>query len=520
MAASAEEREPARPPRLTEGGRRRLVRTGTLSAGVVLVALLLAIVNYFGWKYHARFDWTGSRLYTLSEVSRNVLKGLKDDVQAVVFLGPQDQLYSPVRELLERYAAASPHVKVRVVDQEKNPVEASQLVKQYQVTSPGVVFATAKDRRVIDSTELADYDFTAVQFGQKPEMTGFKGEQLFTSALLQLSEGRKPKILFTTGHGEASLDDTGQRGLSGMRDILGRDNYQIEEWASLGKPAVPEGTDLVVIAGPKGSFVQPELDALSAYLGKDGRVLVMADPVLGPTANVPGGGLVSTGLEGWLARYGVKLGDDIVVDPANALPFFGAETLFARSYGEQPVVTPLKQGNLPVLFTVVRSAGKGTPPAGLEVTPLVETGAEGWGETNLADLGHVAKDARDVAGPVPLGVAVSRAGEKPPAGDEEAPAPAPAPPKPGGPRLIVFGDSDFADNQLLDANVGNSVLLSNAFNWLVERESLIGIPPKKTENVHLSLSSGELRTIYLLSLAVLPGLGVLMGVLIYFRRRR
>ena len=34
--------------------RRWLVRTGTLSAGVLLIAALLVIVNYFGDKYHKR----------------------------------------------------------------------------------------------------------------------------------------------------------------------------------------------------------------------------------------------------------------------------------------------------------------------------------------------------------------------------------------------------------------------------------------------------------------------------------
>lgn len=503
-------------PRMTEGGKRRLVKGGTLSAGILLVAALLAMVNYFGWKYYKRFDWTGSRLYSLSEVSRNVVGKLDKDVEAVVFLGPQDELFQPVRELLQRYAAASPHLKVRVIDQEKRPVEAAQLVKQYQVTSPSVVFASGQDRRVVDKTELADYDFSAMQFGQKPEMTGFKGEQLFTSALVQLTQGKKPKILFTTGHGEHSLDDTGPRGISGIRDILGKDNFDLEEWASLGKPAVPEGTDLLVIAGPSSSFVEPELDALTTYLHQGGRLLALVDPVIGQAA---GSGLTPTGLEAWLGRYGAKLGEDIVVDPANALPFFGAETLFAHSYGDQPAVRALKQGDLPVLFTVVRSVAAGQAPAGMQATQLVETGTEGWGETNLADLAHVAKDARDVAGPVPLGVAVAGAGDKPASGEEGAAPAAARKPKPGGMRLMVFGDSDFAANLFL-AKGGNSILVSNVFNWLVERDTMLGIPPKKTEQVHLSLTSGELRSVYLLSLAVLPGLGVLMGVFIYFRRRR
>jgi ABC-type uncharacterized transport system involved in gliding motility auxiliary subunit len=489
-------------PEVSETSRRRLVRTGTLSAGVVLLAALLVIVNYFSWKYYKRFDWTSSHLYSLSQKSRDVLRQLKSDVDVVVLMPPEQNLYAPTKELLARYAAASPRIHVQFADPEKNPIQTQQLARKYQVTTAGVVVARGKDRRIIDAGELGDFDFSGVQFGQQPEMTGYKGEQLITSAILQIAEGRKPKALFTTGHGERSLDDTGPRGLASAREILGRDNFDIEEWASLGKAAVPAKTDLVVIPGPSGSFVKPELDALAAYVRGGGRLLVLLDPTL----SQGGGGLVQTGLESWLAAYGVKVGQNIVVDPANPLPFFGSETLFVKEYGDHPITRALRSGNLPVLVSLARSAGKGEAPAGTEVTELLRTSSEGWGETDLAHLDHVARDAADLPGPVPLGVAVEI---KSTGGGNQRPA-----------RLVVFGDSDFAANQLMRANVANSMLLSNSLNWLVERESLLGIPPRKTEQVRLSLTPGQLHTVWALVVLVLPGLALAGGLYIYFRRRR
>lgn len=482
--------------------RRQLVRTGALSAGVLLVAALLLIVNYFGWKYYKRFDWTSSQLYSLSDKTKNVLKALDRDVDFIVFLSPdqQQELYQPTTELLQRYGSASRRVHVRVVDAEKNPLEAQQLVKTYGVTTTGVVVASGKDKRVIDSNDLAELDFRTVQTTGRPQMTGFKGEQLFTSAILQLSEGRKPRILFTTGHGEHSLDDQGEHGLAGAQQILGRDNFELEEWSSLGKPAVPPGTDLLVIAGPASSFVQPELDAFSAYLNNGGRMLVMLDPTLGPAA---GGGLVSTNLEGWLARYGVKAGQDIVVDPSNPLPFFGPETIFSRNYGEHPVTKALAEANLPILVSLARSVAAGSAP-GVKVTELLRTTPEGWGETDLANLGKVDRGPQDVAGPVSLGV-VAESG---------ATVPGKRPM-----RLVVYGDSDFATNQLLQANNVNAVLLSNTLNWLVEREALLGIPPKKTEQVRLTLTAAEYRNVWLLA-TILPILAVALGGAVFLRRRR
>jgi gliding motility-associatede transport system auxiliary component len=478
--------------------RRQLVKTGILSASVLLLAALLVMLNYFGWKYYKRFDWTKSQLYSLSEKTLNVLKELKQDVEFIVFLSPdqQHEIYQPTSELLARYGSASRRIHVRIVDPERKPIEAQQLVNKYGVTTTGVVVTSGKDKRFIGSDDLAELDFRTLQTTGAPQMTGFKGEQLFTSALLQLAEGRKPKILFTTGHGEHSLDDQSGRGLSGAQQLLGSDNFELEEWASLGKPAVPEGTDLLVIAGPAGSFVPPELNAFSAYLNNGGRMLLLLDPTPDPTG---GAGLVSTGLEGWLSRFGIKTGQNIVIDPPNMLPF--GEIMFAKDYGDHPITKALAEGNRAVLLSVVRSVAPGSAP-GIKLTELVRTSPEGWGETDL--INTTAHDPRDVAGPVSIGVVAESS--------STAPGKQPM-------RLVVLGDSDFAANQLLEARPENKVLLSNALNWLVERKALLGIPPKKTEQVKLTLTWDEISRIYLLA-AALPILSAVLGTAVFFRRRR
>jgi len=86
-------------------------------------------------------------------------------------------------------------------------------------------------------------------------------------------------------------------------------------------------------------------------------------------------------------------------------------------------------------------------------------------------------------------------------------------------RLVVFGDSDFATNGQL-ANVGNPTLVANAFNWLLERQNLLGIGPKKPEQVRLTLTPGELAAITWGTMLGLPALAVGAGVLVWARRRR
>jgi ABC-type uncharacterized transport system involved in gliding motility auxiliary subunit len=493
-------------------------------AGVLLVAALVGLLNYFGMKYYHRFDWTGTRLYSLSEKTLGVLEGLDRDVSVAVFLQPGSNLYDPTRELLERYAAKGSRVKVRFIDPERNLVEAQRLVDQYQLSGLDVVvFEAGDERRVVDASSLADWDYSGLQMGAQPTMTAFKGEEAFTGAILELVEARKPKVLFTTGHGERGLDDSEGSGLSKVRQLLGAENLDLESWASLGQPGVPAGTDLVVVAGPRTALLPPEVDALDRFLDAGGRLLVLLDPGLADR-----GGLEPTGLEEFLAARGVQVGSDIVVDPSSTLPFFGAETIFVRAAGGHAIVRSLEQAEYPVIVALARSVRPAAhAPQGMAAQPLLETSSEGWGESDLGELTAVQKGASDLAGPVPVAVAVGArdaAGDRPDEGEllenpelaETAAQPAAEAPKW---RLVVVGDSDFATNTQL-ASAGNPTLLANAFNWLLERQKLLGIGPKKPEQVRLTLTPGQLSAITWISLAGLPALALVAGVAVWFRRRR
>lgn len=496
-----------------------LAKGSILSAGVLLVAALIGFLNYFGAKYYQRFDWTGEKIYSLSDKTRSVLAGIpaEKSIDVTLFLPPGSPLHDASRELLERYAAASPRVTFRAVEADKNLIEAQRLVDRYQLTSLNVVvFESGDDRRVVDESGLADYDYSGMQFGQAPQMTGFKGEEAFTGAILELVESRKPKVLFTTGHGEASIDDASPAGLTTVRELLGKENLEISDWTSLGKPEVPEGTDLVVVAGPKAAFIPAELEALSRFLDGGGRLLVLLDPALGATA-------APTGLESWLAGWGVAVRDDIVVDPSATVPTYGAETLFVSASGGHPIVESLAQANYPVIVALARSVAPGTAPAGAEAQTLLATTSEGWGETDLANLRLVAKDANDSAAPVPVAVAVAAKEKAQPSPfDEEELAhgePAAAEGEEPTFRLVVIGDSDLATNSVLPS-AGNPTLVANAFNWLLERQNLLGIGPKKPEQVRLALTPGQLSGITWGVLAGMPALAVAAGVLVWRRRRR
>lgn len=472
----------------------------TLGAAIVLGFGILAVVNWLGARHYRRFDWTRSGLYTLSEKSQKVLKDLKTPVTVTVFMTEGSPLYNEVQELLRRYKAASKLVSVESIDPTRNRARAEALVKEFGVSGPSVVFKAGDKKKYVAEDKLAEYDYSRTGMGGEPTVKAFKGEQEFTSALLSITQAKPPKVLFTVGHGERKMDSRGREGFFTLAESLRRDNCTVEEWQSLGAPAVPADADALVVADPKSAFTEPEQKAIADYLAAGGHGLFFLDANFAPGAL---SSLVDTGLNPVLAKYGVRLDEDVVVDPKNALPMMGPETVFARSFKSHPI-TKLLEGSA-VVFPLARSVGlEEKLPAGVTGTVLVETSADGWGETDLKDLEtKVEKDDKDVKGPVPLAVAVESAGA---AGSKKT-------------RIVVFGDADFAANGGV-ANAANLYLLTAAANWALEREALVAIPPKSADTVSVTLSRADIGRIALFSLLILPLSAVALGLAVWVKRRR
>jgi ABC-type uncharacterized transport system involved in gliding motility auxiliary subunit len=484
----------------------RSLRTGTSAVGILLAAALLLGFNYLAARHWARSDWTRARIYSLSEQTKTILAGLKEPVRVTVFMTPrQSRLLPEVKELLTRYQALSPKIEVEYLDPERNPARAEALIKESAgVRLNTVVFRSGERKKFVPEDKLAEFDFAGAGMGGAPSLKAFKGEEAFTSAIVSVTETKQPKIVFTRGHNEGSLDSSERGGgYSEVKEMLERDNMTVATWDSLGKDDLPADADVVVVAGPQVAFLPPEAGALEKYLAGGGRALILLDPVLpGPGAPPP-----DLGFRGLVDKYGIRLGDDIVIDPTNALAQMGAEVVLADRYGSQPIVRSLAAEKLPVIFQLARSVTKAeTPPEGVSESMLVETSPEGWGERDLNNLSsEVKKGPTDAAGPVSLAVAVGPADEAKPAAQSAA-------------RIVLVGNSRFAANGAL-ANGANGIFFANAIHWLAGADKQIGIPPKTPDQTSLTLSESQLRRIAIGSIAGLPAFAILLGLWVWYRRR-
>jgi ABC-type uncharacterized transport system involved in gliding motility auxiliary subunit len=472
----------------------RIAVASSATAGIILAVALVGMLNWLSYRHYLRGDWTSSKIYSLSDKTKNVLKGIKDEVRVVVLMTPNTPLFTETKELLSRYEAVSPKLKVEFIDPERDPLRTKQLAQEFGVSAANtVVFASGGRKKYVTSDQLADYDYSGMQTGQPPKLKGFKGEEQFTAAVLAVVSPKVPKVYFVTGHGEHDPDSVGEDGMSQLRELLKRDNLEVSKTTLL-SGSVPADCDLLVIAGPRTPLTDPEKSALSGYLEKGGRALVLLDPVLGAQQR-------PSGLEEFVKAYGVQVNNDLVIDPARKLPFFDVSAVYVTDFRSHPAVDGLQ--GLAVLLPVARSVTT-TTAQGATSTILLTTSDKGWGETNLDLLirtGQAQKDAKDTPGPVALGVAAQSEKDK----DR-------------GWRLVVFGNSAFVTNAQI-ANAGNVNLGLNTVNWLAKQEQALGIAPRSPEQVQLFLSANQMRTVFLISLVGLPVFAVALGVAVWWRRR-
>jgi ABC-type uncharacterized transport system involved in gliding motility auxiliary subunit len=266
---------------------------------------------------------------------------------------------------------------------------------------------------------------------------------------------------------------------------------------------VPADADVVIIAGPTQPLLEQELDVLRRYIARGGALLVMIDP------------RARTNLYDDLARWGVRLGDDVVVDRSLAL-FGQATSPFAGVYAEDhPITADMIET---ALFPMVRSV---VVDLDSEIEVIVSTGTDSWAERDLdgwRKTGQASLGPEDLAGPVPIAAAgLTNRIDPALVGDEEAQADAAAGAVERG-RIVVFGDSNFASNEYIDS-FRNRDLFLNSVNWLLGDVEQIALRPNVAQATRHRLSVDDFERLQTLSLFVVPQLIAMIGVLAWWLRR-
>ena len=452
---------------------------------VVLLLVIIGIVEVISARNNKRYDFTTEKTLTLAPLTKQVLKALEKDVKVTVFY-QRDQVFG-FRDLLMQCEDETDKFSYQLYNLDQNPGRA----KEYSISS---------------------YGGMAVEVEGKRRTFPYCTEENVAQGIIHVTREKEEVVYFLSGHGERDFESLDKReGYSHIRSSLETEGYRVKSLLLVREESVPEDASVLIVASPQKAFLPDELDAISAYLMRGGRVFFMVDPFTLPD------------LTQYLKDYNILVGSDMVVDKESKLFAGDIFSPVVPIYRKHPIA---RNFDVATVFPLVSSVTALDPPQteGVSVEALALTTPESWAETNQESLrqGTVYfQEWEDVKGPVPIAVVAEIYGKKGGGeleGTEQKDATAQSGPQG---RIVVCGDSDFASNLFVTV-LGNKDFFLNIVHWLAEAEELISIRPKKDETYPFSplfLTENQKKFIFWFAVVVQPLFILCIGIVIFARRK-
>jgi hypothetical protein len=478
----------------------RLRRAAAIAYTVAIVAAVIGVAvlaDVALMRHDVHFDLTREQVFTPSRQAQDVVDALRQDVNLTYFYQGQDPAGKRARDMMEVLARRNPHLRVRVVDPDKQPSVADT----YGVRIYNAALLETDGRRI----RVLSTDENEVALG-----------------ILRVLRERVTTVCFIEGHNEYPIDnfefhthfeglhshghdESGSamvlmqgHGAGRLRRALEAVGFEVRKIVPATLPAIPSDCAAVVDVNPRSTYLPGESESLAAYLAQGGSALLAYDL----------GFVIEPHLAATLRRVGVVFEPDVVVDPLDHYST-DLEVVAVHVYGAHPIT---KQIAL-TFFPGIRSITLLPPPPGLTITPLFQSSAQSYTrvvrtvpERQLQDDGdrpvpqmRLQPGARVLAAAVdgtwPGASAATRAF-----------------------RLVVIGDGDFASNSFLPY-MANGDLAVAMVRWLVREEhrpaatARIPVPPL------VLLTKRQMQQIFLALEVLLPFAVIACGTVVWWRRR-
>ena len=406
----------------------------------------------------------------------------------------------------EGYTYANSRILLQAVDPDKDRAAAELLKCKYKLSGRNVVLFECKgERKIVSESELSDVDVNSMISGKTNEIrrTHFKGELMFTSALMNVTTSHALKAYFLQGHGEHQPgSDDKQMGYSKFADVLGENNIKFDVLDGLyGSTEIPADCHLLIIAGARDTLKAEELDKIERYLKQGGRLMVLFTFY---SLNDP---KKATGLEKLLANWGVEVSRDVVTDREHSMT--AGKDLVVSQFANHPLVRPLAQSRgIYMIYprSLARSRSRASAADAPQVEEIAFTGPHGRSITDIRKGLECYESSTDYVGSVPLMVAVERYSLK---GVKDR----------GSTRILAVGDSFILSNDAI-GNFANLDFASHALNWLLARnELLVNLAPRPIKDYKLNMTESQRASAGWILLAGMPGGVLLLGSMVWLRRR-
>ncbi len=472
---------------------------------VILIIGVLVLLNLVSFQHQILKDQSVNATYTLHSATTSYLKsnaiterettikiyGLLTSKNSLLFKRLQTTF-----ELMKQQNAQQ--FEFSLIDTTRQPEEAAIIASNYDLTlSRETLIIDARSPNNSEKTHIRIIDAEEMLvWGKDSKKRSFikaiQDENIILSNLIKAIEGNFRQAYYLTD-GFIFPDLQEENVLSTLIPLLNQQNINLSPLSLNLTPKIPEDTKALFLLGPK-NLSEPHIKAIQEYAAKkDSAIWISFNGNEQPQL-----------LRNFLRDYGVHLFRDIVVSKSGNNIQTSSNVLMQSQTG----LLKGLEGNYTTLRGQTSSLTLDTTSQEWQARqihkePILISDKNSWGESSPTTTPIRYNQGIDAPGPLVLGAAIQQ-------GEEDL--------FKQNKRMVVLGNNDF----LLRKNITKEQLdfTNNLVNWLVARESLIGIHPKDLAFYRLTISTDQKKLLQNIILVGIPCFSLLIAMFTWIRRKR
>lgn len=501
---------------------------------VLLIVANIIVFNMIASRFFNRIDLTENRIYTLSNVTKEILRELPEPLTIKAYFtkdlpAPYNNTATFVEDQLDEMKAYGKgrfrYEFLDPADEEKLKEEAERFriepIQVNEVRQDKVEFKLAYMGMVLIYEDRQEVIPTVQSFENL--------EYEIVSKIKRIMTEETQTIGFLEGHDEAILREE-----MTFLDRELRKLYDLKPVSMEMRNDIPEDIDLLCILGPKEDIPEKDRFAVDQFLMRGGKLLIALNKVKTDISQMQAE-RSPLRIDPWTENYGFRFNEHLVMDVnAPTLPF---QTM--TRYGRQitmvryPLFPEIKNFNRDLAaLRVLRQIRLYFPCSidttltaeldSVSITPLFWTSDKATFQTMPFDINPLTQRGRytfDMAN-LTLGALIQGKftsfwkDKSAPLDDEGNPVTddeiIPVSPET---RIVAIGDAFFFQDQYNVQGLDNLTLMLNMVDWLVQDERLITIRSREVSSRPIGeVSDATRRTVKYANLLIPPLLVILFGV--------
>ncbi len=363
---------------------RKLKSGAYVSLVSVVVIVILLVLNMLVSSLKIEVDLSSQNMYTLTDDTKNLVKGLKDDI-TVYYMAPTGGELDLFKKIITKYDNLSDKVNVEY----KDPVLYPTFAKDYTDEEVGnnsliVVNHTNGRSKYVPYNDMIvqETDYQTYQ----TNTTGVDVEGELTSAIQYVTTEDLPIMYVMEGHGETAPGAV-------FKETIAKMNVKLETINTQKAERIPEDCKLLYINAPTVDFSDNEAKSIKDYLNNGGNIVATVNDKTNSLKNY----------KDIINYYGIEVQDGMIVEGNANNHISGNPILLIPNLEASDIVTGARSANVPVvMFQAMGLKQAETKRSTLQLESILTTSDTAYSKLNVKN--SVEKESGDIEGPFDLGI--------------------------------------------------------------------------------------------------------------------